>query len=483
MTIREHISGSLSGYDFTTGTWTKSTVILSDSNVISAQIDRQCSADSEPEIGGVYAASMRLTVRLSTGWNTYNLRGCRVVLRHEVNGEDLPLGVFWVTKAAKKGGFNSLIFDLEGLDAVGWLDGSSYNIDLSSRGFSKQITVGAWAALLNSDLKSIEYISRGGQYANGWLPVFADLTNQIIHDTCGVNQAISWHLWDFSVNGEYINAYIWNAENEGQGAPNYTLLQFDMPMHDEDGVIHLDNGCDKLDSTTPRDIFSQFAALSGGFIYAREDGGLALGQYMMAEYPAITTIQEIAEADSFDYAEYIIRISSVLVRAESAKDGSTQWQMTEYSGRDYYDNNAEYVYINWEIDSSIAVNDILLGGVLHDGEWLSAPIWEAFYDGYYDKGTQTDRKWHAAPTFRPFSARIFPRNSAEIPHLGCAVLLDRRGDYEVWSTVTHIKWDLHGGYVIKCAGADCRTMAQCTARSGAERTRQSTTTWLRAIGG
>ncbi len=63
MTVEEHIAGEVQLYDFTQMAWVTAAV-LSDANVPSASIKRQCCADGAFEIGGVYSAALSMVCRL-----------------------------------------------------------------------------------------------------------------------------------------------------------------------------------------------------------------------------------------------------------------------------------------------------------------------------------------------------------------------------------------------------------------------------------
>ena len=469
MVINETISGTIAAYDYTLGTWTKNAQNLDDTNVISASITRQCSSDNVPEIGGVYAATLTMTARVTTFSNGFNIRGAKIILSHTINSVSDPLGVFWVTSAKRIGGVGSTIFEIEAVDAVGWLDVSSYNLPmLGNDGKNHLVPAGVLLAFnSNDEMRAIDYTRNyNGTYTTGWLGVLTGRVNQILEETLGIPDMVEWYNWDITTNGSYINCHAWREETSGESP--YSL---DFMIRYDETTFKLLYGGDKLDSERPRDLYSQFAEFAGGFIYARETGELSLGQYNMIEYPQID-FSEIME-EGAEIADYDMRLDRVRVYIE-ASDKDT-WHTEDHwqSGKEY-DN---VVYFNWDIVANIPINMKCFAKGIPEGEWLAGWIVQALRYGY--GYTDIDGKYHAPPIFRPFVARVFPRAVAEIPRLGQSAKLGT----DLYSTVTKITWDLHGGYEISCAGSDSRTLVDTVNISAARKTKNDLQNWLRAIGG
>ncbi|MBR0483934.1 MAG: hypothetical protein IJJ69_04040 [Oscillospiraceae bacterium] len=429
MLIEEHISGSVT---FRNG----ETASLSDSNVISASVRQQCCPDGSFTIGGVYAAQLSIVCRIS-GTNSFNLRGAKIVLASQFgHNASIPRGTFWIINAPKQSGD---IYSITAQDAVGWLDSSSFS--LSSGG-----------TVFDNIAKYFE--AQGAGYTiNGWCSMLTSFTNSLIARFTGESGVLSWSSYNESANGVYTNHYAFPAFGGGE-------LYFFLSTEAGSGQ-----------SDCPRDLFRYLAYLSGGFVYAKNDGSLSLGQFGMPEFSTAEITESCIETDSCEIADYQLQL--IVASAQSgianhAYDAASSTTIPDYMSLSPFRIQA---------DSNPFLDGFAAAYIRGDGSQLYSSlnvIVEGLY--YFNHHFQTAGNWETGfkgiSALRPFRCKV---HKAEAFHLGQKIqIFPPEGSAPLESTITSVIWNFRGGCTLACAGEDSRTMADSLRMSMAEKSIRET---------
>ncbi|MBR1528750.1 MAG: hypothetical protein IJ642_05565 [Oscillospiraceae bacterium] len=426
MIIHEKIFAEIS---FRNGTRIK----LAEKEIVSASVRRQCCPDSNFEIGGVYSASLSMTASVS-GTNSYNIRGAKIVLSTKYGNEEnfQPMGTFWVTQASRISGD---LYSLTAQDAVGWLETSSFNCSEDDKKMFENLT---------------RYIGETYNQSPGTIQVWCwriaiETCNALLSRTFGEN-LLTWEDYNTAVNGRYTND--WNFEAVSGDIRNLLL------------TCSVRNASGQTNS--PRELLHYLAELAGGFIYAKENGNLTLGQFGQAEFGQAEIFLHEIEMNSCETAEYQLQNILVLLRACGHEDST-------------FTTIADTVLqtpFRIQIDSNPFLDgftETAGNGYFTDYEARYGNGLYPFKEGLYyfhhrkdDEGALTSDRC----AFRPFHCRV---HKQERFHLGQRVKLALGEDNPVLSTITSIKWTFRGGWELACAGEDSRTMADALQRSKADK--------------
>lgn len=188
---------------------------------------------------------------------------------------------------------------------------------------------------------------------------------------------------------------------------------------------------------TPRDWLSWIAEALSGFVYADENGKIAIGHFgTQAEY---TVTNNIIQSDSCDIADFEILLAGVFMMECWNGDYGKEW----YVERDGKPNS-----INIELSDNWIVQ----------GKHY---IYGTAMDVIHDIFTTV-----SAIPYRPFNAVV---HTDTMLHIGqCIDIEDDEGNMFT-SVITHHSWTLNGGQKIECAGSDTRLLADTKKRTALKR--------------
>lgn len=432
MYLTEHISGTVSRYDYEAQRWTD-VVILSDSNVISASTVRQCCPDGAFAIGGVFAGTLSLVCRLP-GMGLFQVRGARITLFSQYNGEASPqqIGVFWVTNASRVGD----IFTLDAQDAVGWTDTSSYNASGSS------VTGGIGKYLVDLGCS---------QTSEAWMKTVTAKVVDLVECQTGIPNMLTWKDYDLAANDNerYCNQMIWARDDEHIYETIYPAMFACYP------------GSGASDSDCPRDFYIWLATLAGGFVHALPTGELTLGQFAQPEFGTAVIHTNEIELDTCDIADYTLQLLRVTV--QSQLDATRGASMEIYTSPDY----AHRVTMRYQIADDPFLDGFVEWYIYHEqtvpSVWTIAhSLWRSFTE--YGGGV----------VVRPFRCTV---HKAARYHLGQKIEIHWRGRGETsetvyQSTITGIRWTFRGGTALSCGGEDSRVMADAVRASKGDKALQ-----------
>ncbi len=427
MVIQEKISAQ---FFFRNG----ASITLTEKNIISASVRRQCCPDSSFEIGGVYSASLSMTASV-TGTNSYNIRGAKIILENQYGNETAlqQMGVFWVTQAQRISGD---LYSLTAQDAVGWLDTSSM-----ANGSTENLT--QVLANYSASNTTLESPAVDGNRHGGWCGRIMEYVNDVLYSIIG-ERPLKWDLFNEKENGRYTNN--WNFNPIG-----------------EEGIRELDFICtvQKASGLTdsPRELLHYIAELAGGFIYAKENGSLTLGQFGQEEFGQAEIFSDETEAGSCEIAEY--QLQRVLVSIKGLSGTVSSW--TGIS--DFVNLVPLQIIIN---HNPFAEGFETLAIEKRDrGEPYDTL--DALKEGLYYFHHRKDADGHLTDDFcyfRPFHCKV---HKQERFHLGQRIAFNLYEDEPKKSTITSIKWTFRGGWELACAGEDSRSMADALRRSKADK--------------
>jgi len=412
MIINEHISGRIECGN--------QTFALNNSNVISASCKQQCCANDSFEIGGVYAATLNLTCRLS-GAGLFAVRGAKIILYSRYGSESDPycIGIFWVTNAARTGD----IFTLSATDSIGWLDTSSYN--------------DGEAALLGGVGKYFE--AQGYGYdIQGWCAQLTTFVNSLVARLTGVSGLLSWVNYDSSVNGYHCNERIY-AHDESP-----TVYPATFWLSTETGVGNSDS---------PRDFYHYLAEIAGGFIYARpSDGALTLGQFAQPEFGTVRLDESEMQFDSCDIAEYILHLIRMTAQSEILEGAADQaiWISPVYDSPN----------IRFQIQSNPFLDGFTAAWIRGDAEKSIDDLWTICHGLY-----RVLYRYNGGVIVRPFRCTAHTEKRFS---LGQKIILSTKNQ-SCESIITSIQWTFRGGHVISCGGSDSRVMSDCIRASKSDK--------------
>lgn len=425
--IQEFAQVVVEHYDYDQSAWVEDAE-LGDDMIISAGIRKQCCPDGAIAIGGVYAALLNITCRMP-GMTYFQVRSARLKMKHKYAGEQNfeQLGVFYVTDCKRLAGD---LFQISAQDAVGWTDTSANNATSENNG--TKFGIGAYMKKEQDDYGIVQLHTSMSR--------LTAITNSFIFARSGISNLLAWDDYSVSNNhGYYYANQITNAYTEE--TPNNAYF----PLYVKDGDLNNLEGSARSD--LPRDYFRLLAELACGFVYAKENGHLTLGQFGQPEFGydngTTDTTQVInkneTEYDSSEIADYDINI----LRAEATAECHKGW--SSYS---VFNNNPGYkdhAYIRYAI-----VNNPFLNGWYAAWDDGPRPVAEGIWFPL--------SKYGGGYTIRPFHATV---HKPVRFHLGQRIKFVGFDTNDLLSIVTSIQWNFRGGWKIACGGEDGRSMLDC----------------------
>lgn len=455
MTIHEKICCRIYQYDHSAGKYVETyESALNESSILSANIRRQCCPDDAFSIGGVYAATLSMQIRLP-GMSLFQVRGAKVIVwsKYDTESDWYQLGTFWVTDATRTGE----IFTLNAQDAVGWLDTSSFNDDSN---------VDCVGKVLYGKYKDVGMALESYGSASGWTQYLTTETNRFIQFQTGISNMLTWKRWNnFTVNPNehYCNSHIWSDKTQYAG-----WVELSDP-----NIVFANGSDDEIDSETPRDLYKMLAQIMFGFIYAEPDGAMTLGQFGANQYETVEIGLHEMEYDSCDISDFELKMARAYVRAEYEDQSPGAWSALKE--KDFSSN----VYFHVNVGSNLFL-DWMARGFSGDRTLITVTqgMWNWFY-GFTDGAGVVHKPLHV----RPFSCTV---HSTKRFHLGQRIKLTYRDLHEsaahtYESMITSIQWTFRGGVQIACGGADSRVMADCLKASKGDKVRKEAQNRCRAL--
>ena len=424
MILTEIITGALEKYDYSSHTWVQ-ILTLSNSNVISANSQRQCTNDDSFMIGGCFSATLNITLKIPAPVTVFQVMGCRLVLSSSLAGD---VGIFWVTNAKRTG----RIFTLNCHDAVHWTDTSSYN-DAQNHAVQSVIE------MFPEDYSNTE---------QGWM-------NEL-HLTYYTNEFIEW-----STGYQDLLGFDLYHLDENQGV--------DVCNHDIQFSIDMCSG--RADTDCPRDVFKMLAELSFGFVYADPSNGhLTLGQFAEPRFGTAEIYDSEIEYDSGDFADFRCMLRRITVTATGAggeRDGYGYTVTPDYSQNAYFGitiENNPFVDKSYQLEIEKGIDPHIFLST------ITGNMVNMFYRSEY--GFQV----------RPFKCTVHGQHSF---HLGQKILIHHT-DYDGTelthnSIITKICWSLDGGQTIMCCGGDSRALTETLVHSKGDSVRKDVQNHCQAI--
>ena len=415
MIIREFLSGSIFFRNGTQKTF-------DDSSVISASVRRQACSGAFFDIGGVFAAQLTMKCRIS-GTNSFRLRGAKILLysRYGSKSAFSQIGKFWITDAGKIAGE---VYSITALDAVGWLDSSSFDASTSGTVF-------------DSVAKYFE--SQGNGYTiQSWCSLLTEFVNSLIYRMTGEPNVLQWQDFDESVNGVYTNHFAFPSFGGGE-------LFYFLSTESGSGL-----------SDCPRDLFRHLARLAGGFIFANESGKLTLGQFGMPEFGTAEISESQIQADSCEIADYELQMTIASVQSEIDRGIHDDASFTAIP--DY----VSLAPMRIQLDANPFLDGFTAAYIRGDGQQIYSSlavivdgIWY-FHHRFRTAGDFTEEGGYLGQChMRPFSVTV---HAALRFHIGQKIRIAYQGEvFE--SVITSLVWNFRGGWELSCAGSDSRTMA------------------------
>lgn len=479
MTIEEYISGEIQYYDSANAQWvTYANGVLSDANVISASVKRQCCEDGKFTIGGVFAATMQLVCKLS-GLTRYQLGNARIVLKSQYAGEaqPVPLGTFWATHVSRVRD----IFTIRGMDAMGWLDVlvSEY----------EDIVTGGATYHVPYLVDRIFWDENGNQYVGYLIEyVFSRLIGKTalkLTDKTGLSALLSVQPYSASDNCgvTYSNRYHTNYPNpmwQDDGTTGQAFFRSDKDKNYK---------CNK-----PRDVLRWCAELFGGFITVNRNGAFEMRQFCQPSLNIAVVSDADTEADSLEIAEYYMYPRTISASGQSHQNlYDTVW---DYSITDSY---VEPEFTGYDIRIE---NNILADGVgPYYPEGGGSSLQDAVYSficGLFQafvRYEDIDYNWETKTPFPkdqsvtehiglfkaypvPFKCKVHKPERYELGQT--IVFTDHPNTFSNYrygyasyvpylrSVITSIEWTFRGGQVLSCGEGNTRSMMQLSQDSKAD---------------
>lgn len=407
MTIQENIKAVLT---FRNGTELE----LFEDSIISASVKQQCCADGKFEIGGVYAAQLSIKCKVP-GTNSFRIRGAKIQVFSKYSNEQdfISRGIFWITSAVKTGE----IYSVTAVDNIGWLDTSSYN--------------DSQANILENFIDYFRNLHPNDATLYTWFHWLTQEMNSIISRMTGLSSILSWKDYDEIQNGNFCNQYYTDTEHPAPGVE----LKYYIEIAGHSG-----------NPDVPREIYKRLAEITGGFIYAYEDGRLTLGQFGQAEFGIALISDSEIELDSFEPSDFRVVVAQIGADSRIAPGDAIGTGNPP---------QPEDVYYYFTVDNNIFMDgfaDLYIIGTgqpadLHFNTLL--PIAKGIF--YY--------LYHSE--IRPFKCKV---HKAERFHLGQKIQIN---NFE--SIITSIQWTFRGGYTLACGGEDSRTLSGCTRYSKSDK--------------
>ena len=423
MVIEERLRGEIQSY---ANGWVKIADISTDGdddkpvNIISALTKKQCCSDGAFEIGGVYAATLSMVVKLP-GLTRYQLKGSRVLFQSKYGAEEdwQDMGTFYITDAQK----TADIFTLSGQDAMGWMDTSSYN-DLNS-----DMAEGVGKYLADQGI---------GRTPQSWMREVVRVGCDLVQAQTGIPNIVEWENYDAAKNGNqnYCNDKLWHNDGSGwyeSDDPAYFWLYM------EDGLYR--NDC-------PRDFLRWLAALAGGFLTVGGNGKMTLRQFNMTQFGTALIDMTDMEYGECEVADYTLWLRAATIFYD---DRPTYWTYTTSDMPEH----------------SISIRYELQGNPIAEGfdERINNPhsVTQALWRSFFNYGARNRP--------RPFRAKTHKQTRFE---LGQPITIrfqemDESSARSFNSIITSIEWTFRGGHVLSCGGEDSRVMADAVRATKADK--------------
>lgn len=456
--IQEYAQVVVEHYDYTQSAWVQDAE-LGDDKIISAGIRKQCCPDGAFSIGGVYAAMLSIICRMP-GMSYFHVRSARLTVKHKYNSElnYTQLGVFYVTDCKRLAGD---LFQISAQDAVGWTDTSSKNYNKrdgvqEDPVLDTKYGVGAFMDYYQKHQPDKPYPVNAYTNLQDWMRRLTDdITERLIFGQCGIHNMVQWENYSTTNNAgfDYTNSH----RNDDHGPRTEgAIFPFYVYNNDEKNI----QGSARTDS--PRDFYRFLSELTFGFVYAKENGNLTLGQFGQPEFgwndpengdstQAITPND--VEDGSCEIADYTIQLLSAEVSAESYHG---------WSKSSVFATNPDY-----------SQNSYIVVGITEDNPFACG--WHAQID--QDLGSIAWGLWNhinTSPgvgyaggcTIRPFHATV---HKPVRFHLGQRIKFVGFDTNDLLSIVTSIQWNFRGGWKIACGGEDGRSMFDCVRATKGDR--------------
>ncbi len=473
--IVEHIKVVLQRYDYTNSTWANAAV-LGDAGVISASVKKQCCPDGAFAIGGVYAAVLNLVCKVP-GLTYFGMKQCRMKVSHQYGSNPFTdIGIFYVLDVQKHGE----IFSVSAQDAVGWTDTSAMCANDSDDSYCAECGIGAFIKF-DKDRTGEDYD------LNGEMNRVITIANRFTKARTGVQNLLTWADYNVAANGWYYanqmvpddqydfttNRYIYDPDHP---TPVHSAF---FPLYVPDGDYHKLSG--SIRSDAPRDALRLLATIACGFIYAKPDGSLSLGQFGQPEYGMYNVvIDEETDTETVVDTEAQISTSDMELDTCEIADYDIQLKNTTLYFNNWYncclyvgDDAADYLhhaYIRYEVKDNPYLDGFYErwtlyppSGTSYDSGQLLRGIWNHLSKyGYKHRIHETD-KLQTGYVIRPFRCTV---HKAEDYNLGQRVWFP---DTQQESIITSIQWTFRGGWKLACGGEDGRTMADALLASKADK--------------
>ena len=414
MNIGEHISGEILLYDYENKIW-QEIATITDSNVQSASTKRQCCADGAFEIGGVYGATLSITVKLPDITRN-QLRSSRIVLRarYEEEPEWHSVGEFWVTKVRGEGD----LFTISAEDGMLWTDSQA----------GESVIARILDRIPDTTLENLIGAVGLTRLTGVTLPAVS----------AGMRNVLQWSPYDTQANGNYCNEYVCSF-NAATNAWEPTATP---------ALVKPYSGSSVSKSTSPRDFYRWAAELAGGFVTIRGDGLLCLRQFGMEELGTAEIFTSDMEADSVDISDFQLWLQEVILTPEVTGVDPVTFDM-EDAGLIYDFDYRNHAVLRYKIESNPFLDDLC--AQLSDAMPVAAALWRSFFNAGRG-GNQTLQ-------IRPFRATVHKPVRFE---LGQKITLHYRDLHETaettyQSTVTSVSWTFKGGHSIACGGENAHT--------------------------
>ena len=459
MTIFERIQAVLT---FRNGT----EIELSEHDIISASIKRQCCSDGKFEIGGVYAAQLSIKCKVP-GTNSFRIRGAKIQVFSKYSNEQdfISRGIFWITSAVKTGE----IYSVTAVDNIGWLDLDNYTTDEASGGQSEQVSVWENFTKYFREILINKYHADYFQL-HELLNYMTIEVSPLAERMTGLQDVLQWgHYVEGNGNDLYCNHFDGNDNT-----------------NDKFNAYGLFADSDKFFSGTPIDLYKKLSEISAGFVYARpEDGFLTLGQFGQKKFyksdpenPATPVLvnegtaeiyPEHMEQDSFEFADFSLLAFQVAFRNNRSEKNEIG-DHYPIDARYYYphgwsafpfDTSVPYVFT---IENNPAVDAYVSYHIMHDA---GTPRFHK--DNLFTLCESTFLFLNNAEKrpFVPFQCKV---HKPERYHLGQRIdFYNGNAEIICKSVITSIQWTFRGGYTLSCSGKDERVLAGCARISKADK--------------
>lgn len=406
MRILESIAGEVLLYDYAERVW-KEIASFSDENVESASCRRQCCADGAFEIGGVYGATLSLSVRL-TDVTRNQLRSSKIVLRSKYAQEEdwEPVGEFWVTRVRVSGD----LYLISGEDGMLWTDADA--MEKLIGGLLESHGEAVLDRLLGNGVNELTYITG----------------TTLAAVSAGMTDVLRWDAFDTRVNGSYGNEYVCSQDPDTHDWAPTAQQALTKPYAYSSGTK----------SSCPRDFYRWAAELAGGFITIRRDGMLCLRQFGMAELGMAEIGVPDVEWGTLDVSDFRLWLQEVQMIPEVTGVSSVTFGIGD-TGETYDFDYRNHAALRYRIE-----NNPLLDGLcarFGSAKPFAAGLWRSFFSG----GVNGDQVMQ----IRPFRATVHKPVRFE---LGQRIKLPDGS----LSTVTSVGWTFRGGHTLACGGENAR---------------------------